>query len=280
MLSLLAPVFFSALIGAAPAPSPVTDPQPGIQQVAKERAGAMVTIRFSLKMDEGEQESEAPGVMIEKDGLVLGSNRNLGGFAPFGPNVTPTEIKVLVGDDTQGVEATLIARDSELGLAWVKIKEPKGDYAFVDFEDGAQAGMGDPLYVVSLLGKFFDRAPSLTIGTVSAVTTKPRKLIIPSLSLATTEFGVPVFGTSGKPVGVTTLVLPEEDEIKNEPGGLQEIFKGVPGGKMILPAAEVVSATKNAKATAAAAPKEEPKADAPKADEKPAEPKTDAPAPK
>lgn len=243
----------------------------------------MVTLKFNLKNDEGEQESEAPAVVVEPDGLVLVSNRAVGGFAPFAPNVNPTELKVLIGEDTQGEEATLVARDTELGLAWVKIKSPKGKYPAVDLAQSSTPALGDGLYVISLLSRFFDRAPAVTVGSVSAVAAKPRRLFVPSLSLAGTDFGIPVFAADGKVVGIVTLILPDQDELSS-PGAAQELFRNVPGGKVILPASDVLSATKRAKETQAgdeATPSEstkqstdaaKPKGDAP-AEPKPATPK-------
>jgi S1-C subfamily serine protease len=244
MLTTLA-LTLSLLCGAAPAPTAPAAP-PALATMAKERSAALVTVKFILKSEEGENEAECPGVMVEESGVVLASNRNMGGFAPFGPNLNPTNVKVLIGEDTQGVEASLIARDTELGLAWVKVKEPKGPYARVDFSKGTSATIGEPLYAVSLLSKFFDRAPAVTEGTVAAVTTKPRALLVASLSLAGTEFGVPVFGAGGEPVGVMTLILPDQEELAGTPGGPQEIFRNVPGGKVILPSAAVLAATKRA----------------------------------
>ena len=89
-------------------------------------APCVITIKFVLKVKSGgeeqEHESEASGVMIGAKGLVLCSNTRMGGVR--GLNAKPTDMKILVGDDTEGVEATFLARDSELDLAWLQIKEP------------------------------------------------------------------------------------------------------------------------------------------------------------
>ncbi len=251
------------------------------EKLVTQHASAMVNIKFILKAEGQEQEEETPGVMIEKDGLVLSSNVAFGGLAAMfgGPAVQPADIKILIGEDTQGVEAKLIARDSELGLAWLRIDKPDANgYAFVDFSKGAPARTGDAIMALSQLGKFFDRASLVTEGRVACTTKKPRTLFIPSLTLAGTDFGVPAFDSEARPVGVFTIVLPEKEEIQSAPGGMQEILKGVAGGKMILPSEDVVAATKRAKETAASGAAEPAAAGAEPADPK-AEPKKDEPAP-
>ena len=98
---------------------------------------AFVTVKFVLKVQNqyGNRESEAEmtGVMIDPSGLVLCGNTKLGSARmarSLGGSATPTDIKVLIGDDTEGLEARVLARDSELDLAWVQIKKP-GDRKFV-----------------------------------------------------------------------------------------------------------------------------------------------------
>lgn len=270
----------SMSIAAAAIPAPIAaQAQPAheghitVTDMVTKRSPAIVSVKFVLKGEMGDMESECQGVIIEADGLVLVSNIQIGGLAARfgGGNVTPTELKILIGDDTQGVDASIIARDSELGLAWLKIKEPKGPYAFIDFSTAKDPAMGDTVVVLGQMGKFFDRVPVAMSGSIAAVTAKPRKLFIPSVTLAPAEFGLPAFDGAGNPIGVVTVILPEDDELQG-PGGMERILRGVQGGKMILPGAEVVSATQKAKETAATAPAEL----APASSEVPAAPATPA----
>jgi S1-C subfamily serine protease len=263
--------------------APADVPQADYSMLVNERAPAIVSIKYILK-DEGEQQEEdTTGCMIEAGGLVLtavpgGLGARFGGAAP-----TPTEIKVLVGDDNQGVSAKIIGRDTELGLAWLQIDTPPAQpYKFIDFSAGATAKHGDNVYIVSQMGKFFDRAPAIAEARVGAIVEKPRKLYIPSIGLAGGEtMGLPVFDAQGKPVGVNTLILPDREEM--ESGDMRAAMRGITGG-MILPASEVVEATARAKEVAKSNPTEEP-ADvaekpaepAEKPEEKPGEP---APAPR
>jgi S1-C subfamily serine protease len=242
-----------------------------LSKMVAEKAPAIVSIKFILKGGEQDEEVETTGFVIDPAGLILSSNNAFGGLmARFGgPTPTPTDIKVLIGDDTQGVEAKFFARDSELGLAWVQLTTPPAKpLATIDLSKSAAAKLGEPIFEIALMGKFFDRAPSVSTGNVAAVVKKPRELVIPSIGLASGEMGMPVFNNAGELVGVTTLILPDQEEMSGSPNAVRTAMRGITGG-MILPASEVVAATARAKETAAKAPAPTPAAAEPKKDEAP-----------
>lgn len=229
------------------------------EKLVAQRASSMVNIKLILKAEGQEQESEIPAVMVEKTGLLLASTIAIGEMQSRfgGVSITPTNIKVLIGEDTLGVDARMIARDSDLALAWFQIDKPaEAGYEALDFGSGvgAEPVAGDSLMVISQLGKFFHRANVVTEGKVTCVTTKPRRLLLPSIALVASDFGVPVFDAQTRPVGFFSAVLPDKEEMEGTPGGLEELMKGIPGLKMIIPASAVVAATKRAKETAAANP--------------------------
>lgn len=232
-------------VGSASAPAAFGD----VASMMKANDAALVAVKFSLKGPDGEFETEALGVMVDPSGLVLMSNIALGGLAQRlqGVNVSAERFKVLIGDDTEGLDATLVTRDGELGLAWVRIRDPKTTFTAVDLAAGATVAPGDDVYVLARMGKFFDRALQAIECDVTAVTAKPRTLYIPGSSVGNTEFGSPVFNEDGQFVGVLTVILPDAEEAAG-PGGMQEALKGVTNGKMILPAADVRAKTAEAKA--------------------------------
>jgi S1-C subfamily serine protease len=244
-----------------------------ITAMVESKAPTIVSIKYILKGGEQDEEGETTGVVIDGErGLVLTSNNAFGGMmARFGgPSPTPSEIKILIGEDNNGLDAKFVARDSELGLAWVELSEkPAKALAAVDMTKSANVKLGDSLYVVSEMGKFFDRASSVAEGQVSAITKKPRDLVIPSIGLAATEMGMPVFTASGEVVGVLTLILPEQEEMSGSPSQMRATMRGITGN-MILPAAQVVEATKRALETAANPSAEPAKEDKP-AEAKPAD---------
>jgi len=216
----------------------------------KDVSPAVVSVKFVMTAagEEGGQEREIIGVMIESDGLVLVSNTMTGGMteelrAQMGDySLLPKDIKVMIGDDTEGVEAKLIARDSEVDLAWIKIEKPEKSYSFVDFAQGGTVQVGDTLLGIERMHKVFDRQTTVREARVSSITTKPRELINPSQAIGSV-LATPVFGSDAKPVGVTVLFVPGLDKVIME--------RETQINPMILPAAEIVEATKRAKEFAA-----------------------------
>lgn len=217
------------------------------EKLTTEKSAALVTVKFVLQFKggagEGEDEREVTGVMIQADGLVLCSNSQFGGGPLMRPGVsaTPKDIKVLIGEDTAGLDARLVARDTELDLTWVKIKVPgERKFATVDLAKAATPKVGDKLFTILRLGKYFDRATVVRELRVGGVARKPRSLFIPSQALAAP--GMPVFAGSGEIVGVAVLQLPDAEELAAATN--MSAFAGSQG--LILPAAEVAKATKRA----------------------------------
>lgn len=270
---------------SVPAPSAVSvmgdDVAAAYKKIVEERAATIVTIKYVLKQGDEEQEEEVQGVMIEEGGLVMTSNTLMGGVPEAykrmmgGRMRSPKDIKVMVGDDNEGVEAKLVARDSELDLAWVQITKVDGKkFKFVDLAKSGKAELGDRLLVVERLGKFMDRSPVVAESRVKAVVSKPRALVLPGSEFAS-SFGMPAFNDKGEFVGSCVLQLPSAEEMEASQGGM---FSGLRNfrGAVVLPAEDVVKATAQAKETAKSGKPvdEEPPAEA-KKDGEDAEPKKD-----
>lgn len=242
------------------------------KSLLERRAPVLVTVKFVLKtsmggmmggMGDQESESEVTGVMIDPNGLVLCSDTQLGGFMKMlakmmpmmGGNVsaTPTDIKVLVGDDTEGRKAELVARDSELDLAWIRIKDA-GDakFDYLDLTKGASVSVGQRVVAVRRMGKYFGRAATVIEGRIAGTTKKPRDLYIPSIEFAMAQ-GLPIYTESGKLVGFTITQAPDADDsaggfnpmaMLGQMSSMQEMMAG-----LILPAASAAKATKRALAS-------------------------------
>ncbi len=242
-----------ALIASAAgiAPPVRADDQPPYEKLVAAKAPAFVAVKFVLKTQSRfgsrESESEASGIMIDPQGLVLCSNSSIGGLR-FG-SATPTNIKVLIGKDTEGLEASFLARDSELDLAWIRIKEPgETPFAFLNLSESATPQVGRRLLAIRRMSKYFDRAVLVSEGLLSGTTQKPRDLLIPSGSLDL-QPGLPVFTAEGSVVGVVVIQMPGEDEMEGGYRSMQGLGRDVMGG-LILPAAEVLKATNRAKQAA------------------------------
>jgi len=233
------------------APTAHADDAAAYKKLMDEKAPALVTVKFVLKLSgrfgDRETDSETTGVMMSADGMLLCSNTQLSGPSRFfggGSSATPRDIKVLIGDDQEGVEAELIARDTELDLAWIRIKQPREEpYSFIDFAKPKEPALGEKLLMVRRLAKYFDRAPIVAEGTCSGIIEKPRKLFVPGGDFEA-NFGLPVFDAAGEIVGVTVLQMPTQEGGDINPmqlSGMRDLVIG-----FILPASEVVKATERA----------------------------------
>lgn len=255
-----------ALTGS-PAPPAAAQEDGGnlYRRVLEQHAEAVVTIRFVLAVEVGgmsgmmgdgqEIETEITGLVIDPGGLIVCSNTQIGGFAgllsrlmgsgDLDISATPDDIEVLIGDATEGVPARLVARDSELDLAWLQIEEP-GDteFAAVDLEASVAAEIGEPFVALRRMDKVYARAPALLEGRIGGAVTKPRRLYIPATA-AFDGYGLPVFNARGELLGVTVVQFPEEEETTG--GGMAAMFQSARMQEMlaatILPAAEVSRAT-------------------------------------
>ena len=267
----------AAVTIAAPA-APAAAAGPGAdayQAVLARRAPAVVTVRYVLKIELGgtmggamggegqESEGEISGVVVDPRGLVLCSNTLLGGFAgllgrlmggsDFEISATPEDIEVLVGDSTEGLSAKLVARDSDLDLAWVQIDDPPEGLAAVDLGAGVPAKVGEPFVAIRRMDKIFARAPALIEGRIGGETTKPRRLWVPAAS-PFGGHGLPVFNADGALLGVTVMQFPDTEDAGGagpmaslmQSARLEEVLSAV-----ILPAREVERATALAREMAA-----------------------------
>jgi S1-C subfamily serine protease len=227
------------------------------QQLRKTHAPALVTVRFVQKTQgsygDFEGENEINGVMIEPTGLVLCSNTMLGGMhSRFGEGrAVPTDIKVLIGDDTEGRPAKFIARDTELDLAWLQIKDP-GDrrFACLDLPAAVEAGvklkLGQRLLALGVMGRYFGQEVLVSEGYIAGRTHKPRDLYVVRGALDT-DPGLPVFTARGELAGFACIQQPDADEISGNPANMLARGRG-----LILPVETVAKATASAKQVRAA----------------------------
>lgn len=254
----LATVLFVSILPGSGADAPV--PAAGdAERVLADRSAALVTVRFNLSAGGGDAEStesEITGVMIDPKGLVLCSNMQLTGLSVLMSGMTrgaamPTNIRIMAGEDAQGVKARLLARDSELDLAWIEVEEPPAKaFAFVDLSKAIKPRVGQRVFSVRRMGKYFDRLATVREAQVSGMARKPRELYILGGTL-NADFGLPVFAASGEVVGVTIMPISDdnEEELRGNPmamlggiSGILDMFGGV-----VLPADEVLKATRRAR---------------------------------
>ncbi len=246
----------------------------------KEKAESVVYLRVVLKVQitmgaqsqEQERSMEAPGVIIDERGLILTSNSYLDPAMQIPPRMrdqiqvksTPSDIKVVFGNEEEEYPAQIAAIDSLLGLAFVQILDLKERAVkTVDFSAPAPIAVGQEIFGVARLARDYDYAPVLNLAYVRGKVEKPREMWV--LGGEGNAPGLPAFDAEGRLLGVVAIQAGSE---------------GVEGGgtrPFLLPAAALERARKAAREKAdelLAAAKE-----APKVDPAPAEEPKETPAP-
>lgn len=246
-----------------------------IVRLIDQKAICIVSLEFIAKESfmgqEQKNEMAAPAVMVSADGLLLTANSRLQGLMTMGmrmmggmmggmmgnmppPQSEAEDIKIIIGEDSEEYEAKLVARDSDLDLAWVQITDTKGkSFAYVDFNDAVTLEVGDTYYSITRMGERFDRVPVVTSSSVTAVLESPRPLLVGS---STMSWGGPIFNADGKVAGFLITQPPEPGE--EGPTSLESLGNIA---SFILPAKKVASALVQAreiaKKQAAEAPEED-----------------------
>lgn len=222
------------------------------------KAPTVVTVKFVVKMRHpqmGDQETnaDARGVVVDPSGLVMLGNDSLepgGGMLRMmmrrrgggGSDLvtTPMDFKVLFGSDAKEHDAVLVARDSNLGLAFVQIVAPEGALAAADLAAGVEPKVGATLFGVSRRSRGFDAAPVLGRVFVSGRVDKPRPMW--SLDDASGGLvGLPLYDAAGKLVGVPVQQRGVEGA---DEGGM---FGGQDMGLFLLPLDAVSRSVEQAK---------------------------------
>ncbi|MCB9854939.1 MAG: trypsin-like peptidase domain-containing protein [Phycisphaerales bacterium] len=277
-MSLFTTAFFTAATlfsTAVAAPNDAASAGAEYRAVLDVATPSLVTVKFVLKVSgpRGTQdvEREITATMIDKSGLILCAGVQLGTsklYRRMG-SVTPTDIKILIGDDTVGIDAKLIATDAELDLAWIRVKDATklpANVNVADYSKPQTASLGDRVFSVKRMEKFFDRAPVVMEGRIAGETKKPREMLVGGAGLDL-EPGMPVFAANGMVIGVAVFQAPDPEDMEGAGGS---------NATLILPTEQLNKATQ--RALAAAAEEAEEEDDSGITPPPTAEKKTDAPA--
>jgi hypothetical protein len=238
---------------SAKQPKPPVAERPEWGSLATRAGDALVAVKFVLQMkgakgSDRSSEEEAFCLLIDQTGIVLCPTGYLG-LSPQSPRrgltgltATPGEFKVLVGDDPEGYEARLLARDVDLELAWLQIKSKVAALPSLDLTARAEPQIGDRVLTLGRTPRYLGRSALVSENSIGGSTDRPRKLLL--LGSATAP-GVPVFARSGALIGVTIAQRIDEGE-------RQSFGQRMPG--LVLPVEELAAATRRAQEPPAAEP--------------------------
>jgi hypothetical protein len=216
MLALSAPLSASAATAAtAPASSPQEDTTVQFKTVLDKRGNTAVPVKYVMSVSgagrEQQQEGQTQGTLVSADGLILVPGRvvslDLGAFMHgskgqgSSPSVKSGQFRVQLAGSDEWLPADLVTRDTELGIAWLRLRHPAGKLPYVDFGDPATVVGGTALFTVMRTSDQFGSVPIVRAGYVLGQTTVPRPTFLVD--------GVPgvAFDENGKPAGFVDVDL-------------------------------------------------------------------------
>tara|TARA_R110002020_G_scaffold21373_47_gene72488 strand:- start:527 stop:1306 length:780 start_codon:yes stop_codon:yes gene_type:complete len=127
--------------------------------LGERHADAVVTVKFVMSVtnsgNEQRVEDRTQAVLVSADGLLLVPERTISlDFSSFqegsqgAPVAKSSDFRVRLAGSDEWRPADLVTRDSALGLAWLRLREPEGELPFVDLSSGTPAKPGMAFFSV------------------------------------------------------------------------------------------------------------------------------------
>jgi len=155
-----------------------------------------------------------------------------------------TDVKILL-DGSMELPAEVVLRDKDLDLAFIRPKtKPASPMTAIDLSKAAQAQLLDQVVTLNRLGNAAGRAYPASVERISAVVQKPRTFYIPDSTLTATSLGSPAFTLDEKILGVFVMRT-----VSGKSGMGMSNFRPDGLTSIILPAADVLNAARQAPET-------------------------------
>jgi hypothetical protein len=218
----ISPLLLSALVAAvtlaapaapARAQSQVQDYRAVYRHLTDLHAGAVVTVKFVMSVTasgkEERIEDRTQALLVSADGLLLVPDRAVSiDFRQFSgagkaqgaaPVAKSSEFRVRLAGGDDWLPADLVTRDTQLGLAWLRLRAPPSKLAFVDLDHGIRAEPGMTFFSLMRTSDEWGGVPVFREGFVMGETRTPKSLLLVD--------GVPgmAFSAEGAPMGYVDI---------------------------------------------------------------------------
>ena len=182
--------------------------------LVERQSDAIVPVRYVITLSAGGQEQRTEdrtqGVVVGADGLVLVPARAVsldltalarpGQAMPDGAEATSSGFRVRLPGSDEWRDADLVTRDTELGLAWLRVRDARG-LPHIRFDDVAEPAPGRVFYTLLRTSDEWGAVPVVRPGMVLGETRVPRRSLLVD--------GMPglAFDADGRPMGYVDVDL-------------------------------------------------------------------------
>ena len=212
---LMLSVFVAAALfaGAPAAQAQVRDYTGVYKHLTDLHAGAVVSVKFVMSVTasgkEERIEDRTQALLVSPDGLLLVPDRAVSiDFRQFSgagkaqgaaPVAKSNDFRVRLAGSDDWLPADLVTRDTQLGLAWLRLRNPPGNLNFVDLDHGITAAPGMTFFSLMRTSDEWGGVPVFREGFVMGETHTPKTLLLVD--------GVPgmAFSADGDPMGYVDL---------------------------------------------------------------------------
>jgi hypothetical protein len=236
------------------------------REILERNQRAVVTVQAVLKLTasggrSSESKLEITGTVIDPSGLAVVA---LSACDPtemyrrvsedYRVEIEVSETKMLMPDGVE-LPAEIVLRDRDFDLAFLRPKaKPAGPMAAIDLSRSGTAQALDELITLSRLNPAAGRACAASVERVAAVIQKPRTFYVPDTATTATALGAPAFLPSGKVLGLVVMRA-----VSSAGGKTSDYRQNLTA--MILPAEDILKASKQAPEAAVEGEKKEPPKD-------------------
>ena len=213
-------------------------------------AGAVVTVKFVMSVTasgkEERLEDRTQALLVSSDGLLLVPDRAVSiDFRQFSgagkaqgaaPVAKSGDFRVRLAGSDDWLPADLVTRDTQLGLAWLRLRTPPAKLAFVNLDHGITAEPGMTFFSLLRTSDEWGGVPVFREGFVMGETHTPKTLLLVD--------GVPgmAFSADGAPMGYVDIDFAKLMRARGSNGGLG--LDMADSALQMTPVAKVAAATR------------------------------------
>lgn len=191
----------------------VQDYRPIYRSLTAQHAAAVVTVKFVMSVTasgkEERLEDRTQALLVSADGLLLVPDRAVSvDFRQFigagksqgpAPVAKSSEFRVRLADSEDWLPADLVTRDTQLGLAWLRLRHAPTALSFVNLDEGIRAEPGMTFFSLLRTSDEWGGVPVFRPGFIMGETHTPKTLLLVD--------GVPgmAFSAEGQPMGYVDI---------------------------------------------------------------------------